>query len=239
MAGWILGHAGVGGNELADRAAKEGLRLPVVDVEGIRLDVRNGVLAWGLRKKQRPVHLKGLLCWDFYILIRIRTGAEVRIDHSACDDGDSCFHLTRCDLTAEGGLTKVSCLTTDASRTGWLGGLVMTTETFLLHGIGVALLAGRSRGLGAGNCRAPSFQSQNNTQALVSPTDIPMDEDAIQDTPSPVHTVGAAAPSPSNNDAGTFLSFGGQPPTIKTLTRCLIQVNLAQNELTDRFGTME
>ncbi|KAG0136020.1 hypothetical protein HOY82DRAFT_600244 [Tuber indicum] len=84
------------------------------------LGVRNSMLARVLRKKewdawhreeghdyyrrmpQRPVHLKGLLRWDLYILIRLRTGTGIHSGPHACVDEDDRFHLTCCHLTAEG-----------------------------------------------------------------------------------------------------------------------------------------
>ncbi|KAG0133520.1 hypothetical protein HOY82DRAFT_604375 [Tuber indicum] len=66
-----------------------------------------------------------------------------------------------------------------------------------------------------------------------------MDEDAMVDTPSPVHTVGAVALSHSNTNTGNFLTLEGQPPTIETQTRRLYQVNIGDNDLGVRFSAME
>ncbi|KAG0133522.1 hypothetical protein HOY82DRAFT_604386 [Tuber indicum] len=51
---------------------------------------------------RRPVHLKGLLRYGLYVLIRLKTGTRICSGHHACvDEGDQ-FHLTRCHLNPEG-----------------------------------------------------------------------------------------------------------------------------------------
>ena len=112
---WIPGHRGIGGNEVADVAARAGWdRGVVAESRGVEFGVGNGMLARDLRVEEwkswhrcqghdyyrrlprSPKHLRGLLQWDAYVLVRLRSGTGVRIGHEGCIGADDRFHLVEC-----------------------------------------------------------------------------------------------------------------------------------------------
>jgi len=119
---WIPGYRGVGGNVVADQAATDGCFRAVDGVagEGVAMNVRNDAIAKELRKDEwlawhaqeghdyyrrlpaKPRHLRGLLRWDVYILVRLRSGAGSRVGHELCDRSQDRFHVSRCQLLQDG-----------------------------------------------------------------------------------------------------------------------------------------
>jgi len=113
---WVPGHAGVGGNEVVDVAAKAGCRMMVDAVarNGVAMNVRNGMVirelrasewsAWHIgqghgyygRMPSPPKHFRGLRRWDVYVLVRLRSGTGDLSGHRDCVGSDDRFHLARC-----------------------------------------------------------------------------------------------------------------------------------------------
>ena len=48
------------------------------------------------REPKKPTHMKGLSRVDYYVLIRLRSGADNR-GHEECEKGDNRYHLIRCN----------------------------------------------------------------------------------------------------------------------------------------------
>ena len=114
---WIPGHMGVGGNELVDKAAKAGRCKEVVrGACDVRMGVGNDLLARKMRSEEwlgwhrgqghdyygrlprSPRHLRGLLRWDAYVLVRLRSGTGARVGHEDCDGVEDRFHMVKCPL---------------------------------------------------------------------------------------------------------------------------------------------
>jgi len=113
---WIPGHHGIAGNEMSDAKAKEAVGGPlhVRNWAGVVLGLGHAMVARELRATEwahwhrseghgyyarspkKPRHLRGLSRVDHYILLRIRSGTDVK-SHDGCPGVDDRFHLTSCD----------------------------------------------------------------------------------------------------------------------------------------------
>jgi len=113
---WNPGHYAFRGNVVADMAAKDGCGMGV-DMEargGVVMNVRNNEVAKTLRTQEwetwhneqahgyyrwlpsAPRHFRGLLRWDIYVIVCLRSGAWDRRTHDGCHDREDRFHLSQC-----------------------------------------------------------------------------------------------------------------------------------------------